>query len=68
MYSIHGLQMGSTLLQAITQKDSVTADISNAQVTLQAGRVTQDTTLMVDGNKPIHMYGVVILKSRQLRR
>jgi hypothetical protein len=64
-YSVHGLQMGSTLLQVITQRDSVTGDITNAQASMEAGKVTQDTTLMLDGNKPIRIYGVVILKTKQ---
>jgi hypothetical protein len=63
-YSVTGLQLGSTLLSAFGNQ-SVSADINNADVKLLAGRVTEDTTLMIDGNKPLRFAGVVVLSTKQ---
>ncbi len=63
-YSVHGLQIGSELL-AVFGNSSVSADIDNADVKLQNGRVTEDTTLMIDQDKPLRFAGVVILASEQ---
>jgi hypothetical protein len=64
-YSLTGLRMGSTMLSLITQRDSVTGEIKDGDVKIAGGKITQDTTLMLDGNKPMHMYGVVLLKMQE---
>lgn len=63
-YSVTGLQLGSPLL-AVFGNASVAAEINNADVKLAAGRVTEDTTLMIDGNKPLRFAGVVVLATKQ---
>ena len=63
-YSVHGLQLGSELL-AVFGNESVSADINNADVKLANGRVTEDTTMMIDGNKPLRFAGVVVLATEQ---
>jgi hypothetical protein len=56
--------MGSPLL-AVFGNDSVTADINNADVKFANGNVTEDTTMMIDGNKPLRFAGVVVLSTQQ---
>jgi hypothetical protein len=63
-YSVHELQLGSELL-AVFGNSSVAAEINNADVKIQNGRLTEDTTLMIDGNKPLRFAGVVILATQQ---
>jgi hypothetical protein len=63
-YSIKEMQLGSPLF-ALIGNESVSAEINNADVKVQNGRVTEDTTLMIDRNKPMRMAGVVILSSKQ---
>jgi hypothetical protein len=63
-YSVRQLQIGSELL-AVFGNSSVSAEINNASVTIQNGRATEDTTLMIDQNKPLRIAGVVILASEQ---
>ncbi len=63
-YSVKQLQIGSELL-AVFGNSSVSAEINNAVVNIQNGRATEDTTLMIDGNKPLRITGVVILATEQ---
>jgi hypothetical protein len=63
-YSVQGLQLGSELL-AVFGSDSVSAEINNADVKLAGGRVTEDTTMMIDGDKPLRFAGVVVLATEQ---
>ena len=63
-YSITGLQLGSPLL-SVFGNGAVAADINNADVKLAAGRVTEDTTLMIDQTKPLRFAGVVVLATKQ---
>ena len=59
-----GLQIGSPLL-AVFGNASTSAEINNADVKLANGRVTEDTTMMIDGNKPLRFAGVVVLATQQ---
>jgi hypothetical protein len=63
-YSVRQLQIGSELL-AVFGNSSVAAEINNADVKIQNGRATEDTTLMIDGDKPLRFAGVVILATEQ---
>jgi hypothetical protein len=63
-YSVKQLQIGSELL-AVFGNSSVSAEINNADVKIQNGRATEDTTLMIDGDKPLRFAGVVILATEQ---
>jgi hypothetical protein len=63
-YSVKQLQIGSELL-AVFGNSSVSAEINNANVKIQNGQATEDTTLMIDGNKPLRFAGVVILATEQ---
>lgn len=63
-YSVRELQIGSELL-AVFGNSSVSAQIDNADVKVQNGRVTEDTTLMIDQDKPLRFAGVVVLASEQ---
>jgi hypothetical protein len=63
-YSVRQLQIGSELL-AVFGNSSVSAEINNASVTIQNGRATEDTTLMIDQDKPLRIAGVVILATEQ---
>jgi hypothetical protein len=67
-YSIQGLQAGSTFFSILFKgNNAVPLDINNADVKLQDGLLTQDTTMMVDKTKPIHMTGGVELQSKQFQ-
>jgi len=63
-YSVKELQLGSELL-AVFGNASVSAEIDNADVKFARGRVTEDTTMMIDGNKPLRFAGVVVLATNQ---
>jgi AsmA family len=63
-YSVREMYLGSALL-AVFGNSSVSAEINDADVKLQNGRVTEDTTIMIDGNKPLRLAGVVILSTEQ---
>ena len=63
-YSVTGLQLGSPLL-AVFGNESVAADINNADVKFANGNVTEDTTMMIDRNKPLRFAGVVVLATEQ---
>ena len=63
-YSVTGLQLGSPLL-AVFGNESVSAEINNADVKFANGQVTEDTTMMIDGNKPLRFAGVVVLSTEQ---
>jgi hypothetical protein len=63
-YSARGLRIGNALF-AVFGNDSVAADINNADVQFANGRVTEDTTMMIDGTKPLRFAGVVILGTKQ---
>jgi hypothetical protein len=63
-YSVKELQLGSELL-AVFGNASVSAEIDNADVKFARGRVTEDTTMMIDGNKPLRFAGVVVLATDQ---
>jgi hypothetical protein len=63
-YSVTGLQLGSPLL-AVFGNESVAADINNADVKFANGNVTEDTTMMIDQNKPLRFAGVVVLATEQ---
>jgi hypothetical protein len=63
-YSVKGLQLGSELL-AVFGNSSVSAEIDNADVKFARGKVTEDTTMMIDGNKPLRFAGVVVLATEQ---
>jgi hypothetical protein len=63
-YSIHEMQLGSALLTALGNP-SVSGQIDNADVLIQGGKLTQDSTLMIDGNKPLRIAGVVILATKR---
>ncbi|MGD0462906.1 MAG: hypothetical protein ABSB74_10500 [Tepidisphaeraceae bacterium] len=63
-YSVRQLQIGSELL-AVFGNSSVSAEINNADVKIQNGRATEDTTLMIDQDKPLRFAGVVILATEQ---
>jgi hypothetical protein len=63
-YSVKELQLGSELL-AVFGNASVSAEIDNADVKFARGKVTEDTTMMIDGNKPLRFAGVVVLATDQ---
>jgi hypothetical protein len=63
-YSVTGLQLGSELL-SVFGNESVSANINNAQVSFARGRVNEDTTMMIDGDKPLRFAGVVVLATEQ---
>jgi hypothetical protein len=63
-YSVRQLQIGSELL-AVFGNSSVSAEINDADVKIQNGQVTEDTTLMIDDDKPLRFAGVVILATEQ---
>ncbi|MGD0389048.1 MAG: hypothetical protein ABSC42_08850, partial [Tepidisphaeraceae bacterium] len=63
-YSVKELQLGSELL-AVFGNASVSAEIDDADVKFARGRVTEDTTMMIDGNKPLRFAGVVVLATNQ---
>ena len=63
-YSVKGLQIGSPLL-AVFGNASTSAEINGADVKYANGRVTEDTTMMIDGNKPLRFAGVVVLATEQ---
>jgi hypothetical protein len=63
-YSVRGLVLGSPLL-AVFGNASMSADINNADVKVAGGNVTEDTTMMIDGNKPLRFAGVVVLATEQ---
>jgi hypothetical protein len=63
-YSVTGLQIGSPLL-AVFGNASTSAEINNADVQFANGRVTEDTTMMIDGDKPLRFAGVVVLATEQ---
>jgi hypothetical protein len=63
-YSVKELQLGSELL-AVFGNASVSAEIDDADVKFARGRVTEDTTMMIDGNKPLRFAGVVVLATDQ---
>jgi len=64
IYSVTGLQLGSELL-AVFGSESVSADINNATVKYANGIVNEDTTMMIDGNKPLRFAGSVVLATEQ---
>jgi hypothetical protein len=63
-YSVTGLQLGSPLM-AVFGNESVAADINSADVKFANGNVTEDTTMMIDRNKPLRFAGVVVLATEQ---
>ncbi|MDP9173695.1 MAG: hypothetical protein M3O30_07495 [Planctomycetota bacterium] len=66
--STREMQMGSSFLsqlQLIQGNQAVSMDIQKADVKIADGKLSQDTTMMVDGNKPMHFYGNVLLSTRQ---
>jgi hypothetical protein len=63
-YSVKELQLGSELL-AVFGNASVSAEIDNADVKFARGKVTEDTTMMIDRNKPLRFAGVVVLATEQ---
>ena len=64
IYSVTGLRLGSQLLAAFGN-DSVSADIRDSNVKYAMGRVAEDTTMMIDGTKPLRFVGTVILATNQ---
>jgi hypothetical protein len=62
-YSVRQLLVGSPLLTVINGGQSVTAEIRDADVKVAAGKLTEDTTMMISGNKPLRIWGTVILSN-----
>ncbi|MGA2584114.1 MAG: hypothetical protein ABSG31_12620 [Tepidisphaeraceae bacterium] len=65
-YSISKLQMGSPLLALLPGwNTSLSAEINNGDVQLAQGVITEDSTLMLNGNAPLRAWGKVGLQTKQ---
>jgi hypothetical protein len=63
-YSVRQLIVGSPLLTVINGGQEVSATIDNADVKVAAGKLTEDTTMMISSTKPLRIWGTVILSNQ----
>ncbi|MGD1277832.1 MAG: AsmA family protein [Tepidisphaeraceae bacterium] len=59
------MQVGGGVPELLSGKPSISADVKSADVTVQNGGVTQNTTVVLDGDKPVHLAGGVDLAAMQ---